>query len=291
MFPGTSVVGITNGVHSTRWTSPPFAALYDRYLPGWRERGEQLRQAVIIPLEEIAAAHQESKERLLSVIKERYGMPFGGTGILFGFARRSTEYKRPLLLFRDMERLQRMAERFGPITALFAGKAHPRDGYGKQIIKDLHSFMQKSSDLVRVAFLPNYDVELASFICAGVDVWLNTPRPPLEASGTSGMKCALNGVPSLSTVDGWWLEGGVQGVTGWVVRSSLNEGGTSIADQDSADADELYRQLEEQVLPCYHDHPGAFREIRRNAIALNGSFFNTHRMVDQYRWMAYERLK
>jgi starch phosphorylase len=289
MFPDAEVLGITNGVHAVRWTSPPFAKLFDSFLPGWRERSEQLRQAMLIPVEDIQQAHRETRESLLKMIETKYGMPFGGAGIVIGFARRATEYKRPLLIFNDLGRLKNLAERFGPINLLFAGKAHPRDDWGKQLIRAIHELGSKGGDLVRVAFLPNYDVGLAAHLVAGVDLWLNTPRAPLEASGTSGMKCALNGVPSLSVADGWWLEGGVQGVTGWTVRSGLNEGGVPPMEQDHADAQELYAQLEHHVLPTFFNNPGAYGDVMRNAIALNGSFFNTHRMVDQYRVMAYER--
>ena len=289
MFPDAEVYGITNGVHGVRWTAPPFARLFDSYLPGWRQRNEQLRQALLIPVEDIQEAHKECRDAFLHAIELKVGMPFGGSGIVIGFARRATEYKRPLLIFNDLGRLQRMAEQFGPINLVFAGKAHPRDEWGKQLIRAVHELGSRSGDLVRVAFLPNYDTQLAAQMVAGVDVWLNTPRAPLEASGTSGMKCALNGVPSLSIADGWWLEGGVQGVTGWVIKSGLNEGGVAPMEQDHADADALYTQLEQHVLPTFFHNHMAFGEVMRNAIALNGSFFNTHRMVDQYRVMAYER--
>lgn len=289
MFPEAEVYGITNGVHAVRWTSPPFARLFDTYVPGWRLRSEQLRQATLIPVEDIQEAHKEARQIFLKEIEHRLGLPFGGSGILIGFARRATEYKRPLLILQDIERLARMAERFGPINLVFAGKAHPRDDWGKQLIRAIHELGGKGGDLIRVAFLPNYETHLASQMVAGVDLWLNTPRAPLEASGTSGMKCALNGVPSLSVADGWWLEGGIQGVTGWVVKSPFNEGGVAPIEQDKADAEALYQQLEEHVLPTFFNHPMAFGEVMRNAIAVNGSFFNTHRMVDQYRVMAYER--
>ncbi len=289
MFPEAEVYGITNGVHAVRWTSPPFARLFDKFIPGWRQRSEQLRQASLIPVEDIQQAHRECRESFLQAIEARVGMPFGGAGIVIGFARRATEYKRPLLIFNDLGRLQRMAEQFGPINLVFAGKAHPRDDWGKQLIRAVHEFGSRSGDLVRVVFLPNYDTQLAAQMVAGVDVWLNTPRAPLEASGTSGMKCALNGVPSLSIADGWWLEGGIQGVTGWVIKSGFNEGGVAPMEQDHADAEALYAQLEQHVFPTFFHNHMAFGEIMRNAIAVNGSFFNTHRMVDQYRVMAYER--
>jgi starch phosphorylase len=289
MFPDAEVYGITNGVHAVRWTSPSFARLFDEHVPGWRQRSEQLRQATLIPVEDIQQAHAECRDTFLRAIESRVGMPFGGSGIVIGFARRATEYKRPLLIFNDLGRLQRMAEHFGPINLVFAGKAHPRDEWGKQLIRAVHELGSRSGDLVRVAFLPNYDTQLAAQMVAGVDVWLNTPRAPLEASGTSGMKCALNGVPSLSIADGWWLEGGFQGVTGWVIKSGCNEGGVAPMEQDHADAEALYTQLEQHVLPTFFHNHVAFGEIMRNAIAVNGSFFNTHRMVDQYRVMAYER--
>lgn len=289
MFPEAEVVAITNGVHAVRWTAPPFAKLFDRYVPGWRQRSEQLRQVTIVPTEDIQEAHREARANLLQKIQEKYGVSFGGPGILIGFARRSTEYKRPMLLFRDLPRLQALAARFGPINILFAGKAHPRDDWGKHLIKQIHDIAPKVGDLIRVAYLPNYDIDLAASLVSGVDLWLNTPRAPLEASGTSGMKCALNGIPSLSIADGWWIEGGVQGVTGWVVRSPLNDGGVAAIDQDDADANALYEQLEHHVLPCFYEPSARWAEVMRNAIALNGSFFNTHRMVDQYRMIAYER--
>lgn len=289
MFPDAEVIAITNGVHAVRWASAPFSRLFDRYVPGWRQRSEQLRQALLIPTEDIEQAHKEARESLLHLIQSRYGMPFGGSGILIGFARRSTEYKRPMLVFRDLARLQALAERFGPINLLFAGKAHPHDDWGKHLLKQVHEISPKTGDLIRVTVLPNYDVELAASLVSGVDLWLNTPRAPLEASGTSGMKCAINGVPSLSIADGWWLEGGIQGVTGWVVRSPLNEGGTGAIEQDDADANALYEQLERHVLPCFFGQQGQWAEVMRNAIAVNGSFFNTHRMIDQYRMIAYER--
>jgi starch phosphorylase len=289
MFPDAEVYGITNGVHAVRWTAPPFARLFDTFVPGWRQRSEQLRQALLIPIEDIQHEHRECRDTFLRAIESKVGMPFGGSGIVIGFARRATEYKRPLLIFNDLGRLQRLAEQFGPINLVFAGKAHPRDEWGKQLIRAVHEFGSRSGDLVRVAFLPNYDTQLAAQMVAGVDVWLNTPRAPLEASGTSGMKCALNGVPSLSIADGWWLEGGIQGVTGWVIRSGFNEGGVAPMEQDHADAEALYAQLEHYVLPTFFHNHMAFGEIMRNAISMNGSFFNTHRMVDQYRVMAYER--
>lgn len=289
MFPEADVIAITNGVHPVRWTSEPFARLFDRHIPGWRVRGEQLRHAAIISTDEIQGAHIEARKILLDTIARRFGVPFGGAGILIGFARRATEYKRPLLIFRDPARLQRLAEIFGPINLLFAGKAHPLDEQGKRLIREIHDLGALLGDLVRVAFLPNYDVELASIMCAGVDLWLNTPRAPLEASGTSGMKCALNGVPSLSIADGWWLEGGLDGINGWVVKSALNEGGSVPGDQDTVDAEALYRALEERVLPMFFRARGEYARVMQQAIVTNGSFFNTHRMVDQYRSMAYER--
>lgn len=290
MFPEADVIGITNGVHPVRWTSDPFARLFDRHIPGWRTRGEQLRHAAIISTDEIQSAHAEARNALLDTIRRRFGVPFGGAGILIGFARRATEYKRPMLIFRDPARLQRIAEAFGPINLLFAGKAHPHDEPGKGLIHAINQVGASFGDLVRVAFLPNYDVELASIMCAGVDLWLNTPRAPLEASGTSGMKCALNGVPSLSIADGWWLEGGLDGVNGWTVKSALNEGGSNLRDQDNADAEALYRALEERVLPMFFGAPVEYARVMQHAIVTNASFFNTHRMVDQYRSMAYERL-
>jgi starch phosphorylase len=287
MFPGYPIRAITNGVHAATWTAPPFQALYDRHVPDWRRDPNCLRGLIALDPEEIGAAHAETKQDLLNAVRNATGRTWDPSRLTLGFARRATAYKRPTLIFRDLERLRRLAARRGPIQLAFAGKAHPDDGEGQELIR---SITQKAGGLeedLEVAFLPGYDIELGRLMVAGVDVWLNTPIPPLEASGTSGMKAALNGVPSLSVLDGWWIEGCVEGVTGWAIGEDSAVDQLPPDQRDDVHADDLYSKLENAVLPCFYERPQRMREIRRCAIALNGSFFNTHRMVLQYLFEAY----
>jgi glycogen phosphorylase len=284
MFPGYPIQSITNGVHSATWTAPPFQRLFDRTICDWRRDPHALRYASNLALDEIASAHDECKRRLVAEINERTNAGFDKDVLTVGSARRATAYKRPLLLFRDPERLRSIARRHGGLQLVFAGKAHPADLEGKALIAALHRVAKQLRPEVRIAFLPNYDLEIAKLLTAGVDVWLNTPRPPMEASGTSGMKAAHNGVPSLSMLDGWWIEGCVEGVTGWGIGSPDGNGAGRSDDEDAAD---LYRVLDEQVAPLYRRDSGAWAKLMRSTIAVNASFFNTHRMLDEYIRLAY----
>ena len=277
---------ITNGVHVPTWTAPAFAALFDRYLTGWREDSASLRGVLAIPASEVWNAHQTAKLRLIDEINARQNLQFDSETITIGFARRATAYKRANLLISDPERLKSIAAQTGPIQIVFAGKSHPRDEGGKQIIQQIIRSQNKLTPEVRLVYLANYDWELARLIVAGVDVWLNSPQPPLEASGTSGMKAALNGVPSLSILDGWWIEGCVEGVTGWAFGAST-PADSSDSDRFTNDASALYEALERTVLPLYYRKPDEWRRIMSHAIALNGSYFNTQRMVQQYVLKAY----
>jgi starch phosphorylase len=204
-----------------------------------------------------------------------------------GFARRATPYKRGDLIFTDIERLKRIASNVGPFQMVFAGKAHPKDEGGKELIRRIiHAKGQLKSN-IKIAYLENYDMELGKIIISGVDLWLNTPQPPMEASGTSGMKAALNGVPSLSVLDGWWIEGHIEGVTGWSIGEHRPKQGDS--GNASKDAQSIYDKLEQIILPMFHNNRDGFIEVMRNAIAINGSFFNTHRMMQEYVLKAYFR--
>lgn len=281
MFPGVEVTSVTNGVHVGTWAGPSFAALYDRHLPGWRSCNERLRYASSIPLEEIEKAHREEKERLLNQVVDRSGRVLDSSALTIGVARRSTPYKRTTLLLSDPDRLLSMAKERGPIQVLYAGKAHPADTGGKALIEEIVAESERLSGGVEVVFLEDYDLRLASLLVAGCDIWLNTPEKPNEASGTSGMKAAVNGVPSLSVLDGWWAEGCIDGVTGWAV-------GTPEEGDDASDAAHLYAVLEEEVLPAYYEDPDGIAELRRAAISLNGSFFTTERMAREYARFAYE---
>jgi starch phosphorylase len=282
MFPNHGIDAITNGVHATTWTAAPMAALYDRYLPGWRSDNCYLRYAVGISRGEIRQAHEQAKQELLRQVRWLTGSQLDEQVFTIGFARRATGYKRGDLLFANLERLKQVARQAGSIQLIYAGKAHPRDEGGKEIIRRIFEAAAALAKDMRVVYLENYDMTLGKLLCSGVDIWLNTPLRPQEASGTSGMKAALNGVPSLSILDGWWVEGHVEGVTGW----SIGDAGVSENDS-SAEAASLYEKLERLILPLYYKEPDKFAEVRRSAIALNGSFFNTQRMISQYVRHAY----
>jgi glycogen phosphorylase len=283
MFPGYPIGSISNGVHSASWTAPAFQRLYDRYIPNWRSDFLALRYAESIDCARIVAAHEESKREL---IDEANRLTNGGLDhheFTIGFARRAAGYKRPTLILRDRERLGQIASKFGTLQLIFAGKAHPQDQEGKALIREIVGAAPRMPAGIKLVYLRNYDVRAARLMVAGVDLWLNTPKPPMEASGTSGMKAAHNGVPSLSIFDGWWLEGCVEGVTGW----GIGPRGRDTHQSDDDDARDLYATLEERILPMYRHERERWSEIMRSAIALNASFFNTHRMLQEYYIQAY----
>jgi starch phosphorylase len=281
MFPNFPIDAITNGVHAMTWTSAPFQRLFDRRIPEWRTDNLYLRYAVSIPLPEIRAAHAEAKASMIAAVSKRTGATLDPKVFTIGFARRATPYKRADLVFSDPARLASIASNVGPLQIVFGGKAHPNDNGGKDLIRRIHQAANALAKQVTVVYVENHEMEIAAQIVAGVDLWLNNPMKPLEASGTSGMKAALNGVPSLSVLDGWWIEGHVEGVTGWSIGGLEPEG------DQSKDANEIYLKLERVILPLYYGLPFAYAEVMRSAIALNGSFFNTQRMVEQYVRNAY----
>ncbi len=283
LYPGYPIHSITNGVHAVTWTAPSFQNLYDRYLPEWRFDQLSLRYAISIPGAEIWAAHREAKMALVDLVNRETNAGFDRDHLTIGFARRATAYKRGTLIFHDLDRLQRMAKQVGPIQFVFAGKAHPQDQAGKELIRRIHDVRGQ----VPVAYLSNYDMGMARLLCAGVDVWLNTPLPPMEASGTSGMKAAMNGVPSLSVLDGWWVEGHIEGVTGWAIGSGNESRASQKSDLDLVHAASLYESLERRVLPLFYRDREGYIEVMKHAIAINGAFFNTQRMVGQYLRNAY----
>ncbi len=279
MFPDYLVDAITNGVHAGTWTSAPFLKVFDRHLPRWRRDNVTLRYAIDIPETEIIEAHWASKQLLLEAVKERTGKTLAPEVFTIGFARRAATYKRMDLLFTDPGRLVAIAKKYGGLQVLYAGKAHPADEPGKAKIKRVIEFAHELSDgLLKIVYLENYEWKLGGLLTAGVDLWLNTPKRPYEASGTSGMKAALNGVPSLSILDGWWIEGWIEGVTGWAIEDREDE---------AEEAGSLYSQLDNVILQLFHHEPEQWRRVMRSAIALNGSFFNTQRMVEQYALNAY----
>ena len=281
MFGSDSLDAITNGVHLATWAAPAFRELFDRYIAGWRADNASLRFAVHIPPEEIRAAHLRCKGELLDRVKARTGVELDRDTLTIGYARRATAYKRPTLLVHDPARLRRIAERVGKLQVVYAGKAHPNDQSGKELIRELFGSVAALRDAVPMVYLPGYDMELGRLMTAGCDLWLNTPEPPMEASGTSGMKAAVNGVPSLSVLDGWWIEGCIEDVTGWSI-------GTSGGDHDrQRDAEALYAKLEQAVVPMYYREPDRYLRVMQGAIVLNASFFNTERMMQQYVTRAY----
>jgi starch phosphorylase len=277
---------ITNGVHVPTWVAPPFARLFDRYIPDWQNDNFSLRYAAAIPDESIWSAHLEVKNDLIGYVNEKTGAGMNTTALTFGFARRATPYKRADLILQDVKRLKAIAAEVGPIQLICAGKAHPRDEMGKDIIRRIVGAAGEFGDRVRLVYLENYDMRIAARMTAGVDVWLNTPEPPLEASGTSGMKSALNGVPTLSILDGWWIEGCLEGVTGWAI-GTLDGKPVPYRPDGGKDAALLYDKLETVVAPLFYKDRDRFISVMRNAIALNGSFFNTQRMLKQYVVRAY----
>jgi len=286
MFPGYAIDSITNGVHSETWTCESFAGLYDRYIPGWRADPFSLRHAISIPTHEIWAAHVQAKARLLEEIRKRTSLPFRNDVLTIGFARRATQYKRADLILSATRELADTAKSVGHLQILFAGKAHPKDEPGKEMIRRVFQIAKELKQQVLIAYLDNYDLELPKLLTSGVDLWLNTPLRPLEASGTSGMKAAHNGVPSFSVLDGWWIEGHIEGITGWSIgpgsaASTLQEGGRE------QDARELYDKLRGVIAPLFYQSPERWVEIMRSTITFNASFFNTHRMVQQYAANAY----
>ncbi len=282
MFPGYRVHAITNGVHPFTWTAESFRQLYNHYIPSWCHEPQLLMRAdCCIPDAAIWESHVQAKQHLIEKVQTLTGVLLDPKLPIIGFARRMTAYKRPDLLFSDIERLKTIA-RQQPFQIVLAGKAHPHDENGKQLIEQLYAHARDLVGAISVVYLPDYDIELAQSLTAGADVWLNTPLPPLEASGTSGMKAALNGVPSLSVLDGWWIEGCIEGVTGWAIGD--------VAGKADSDGRELYDKLEQVVLPLYYSNDRShWIKVMKGAISKNASYFNSHRMMRRYATEAYIR--
>ncbi len=287
MFPDHPIRAITNGVHLATWAAPSFRELFDRRIPHWRNDAYSLRHAVGIPAEELEAAHASAKRRLIQTVAERTGRALDPEALTLGFGRRVTAYKRATLVLRDPSALRRIAERAGPLQLVYGGKAHPHDQQGRRLIREIYEVAREARGALQIVFVPGYDMDVCGTLVAGCDVWLNTPVPPLEASGTSGMKAALNGVPSLSMLDGWWVEGCVEGVTGWAIGGDREGEKLPAERRDALHARALYAALEETVAPCFYRNRERFVAIMRQAIALNASHFNTQRMVQEYFFEAW----
>lgn len=282
MFPGYEIHAITNGVHSFTWTCESFKRLYDKYLPGWANEPELFVRVGRIPDEELWEAHMEAKRHLIEFVRQQTGIEMSPDIFTIGFARRATAYKRADLLFTDIERLERIGK--GRIQIIYAGKAHPKDEAGKFLIEKIFVIKEKLKESIKIAYIPNYNIEVALKLVSGVDIWLNTPLRPLEASGTSGMKATHNGVPNFSVLDGWWIEGHIEGFTGWSIGPSPDEPADTVKE-----ADDLYNKLEKIILPTFYNDRHTWIRIMQNAIGKNAYYFNSHRMMRRYVTEAYIR--
>ncbi|MBI3940672.1 MAG: alpha-glucan family phosphorylase [Acidobacteria bacterium] len=286
LFPGYEFNAITNGVHSFTWTCPSFRRLYDRYLPGWANEPELFVRVDNIPPGEIWDAHAQARLALFDEIYQRTGTRLDPEAMTLGFARRATAYKRAELIFSDLRRLTSIAKK-RKLQLVYAGKAHPRDETGKRLIENIFSYSGQLRDALNVTYLQDYDMALASKLVSGVDLWLNTPLRPHEASGTSGMKAAHNGVPNFSVLDGWWIEGHIEGVTGWSIGATPDPSPAPQQFSNQADAEDLYHKLEHVILPLFYDRRMEWIQVMRGAIGKNAYYFNTHRMMRRYATEAY----
>ncbi len=286
MFPGYNIRSITNGVHTRTWTHPSLAELYTKYLPNWSNEPEIFVRVDNIPNDQLWQAHQNAKRQLLAEVQFRTGQEWSEDVLTIGFARRATPYKRASLLLSDVPRLKSLGKK--KLQIIYAGKAHPADEGGKKLILEINQAVQILGDDIKLIYLENYEMELALKLISGVDVWLNTPQRPREASGTSGMKAAHNGVPNFSVLDGWWIEGHIEGVTGWSIGPPAVE--TQLGEtHDDEDANDLYEKLEKVLLPLYQNNRAGWIEVMKGAIGKNACYFNTHRMMRSYVTEAYIR--
>jgi len=290
MFPDYQIDFITNGIHTYTWVQEPFKKLFDKYSPLWDKDPRYLRQVEMIPCQEVWNAHLDCKNLLFKRVSEITSRKMDPDILTIGFARRAATYKRATLLFKDLDRLLTIAENCNGIQLIFSGKAHPKDEGGKKYIREIYLLakqLEQKSQKLKLVYLPDYEMRLGALITAGVDVWLNTPIRPHEASGTSGMKAALNGNPNLSIIDGWWVEGCVEGVTGWGIGDPEVSARLDGNERDEHDSNNLYEKLEKFVIPTFYEKREEWIEIQRHSIAINASFFNTYRQMEQYVVKAY----
>ncbi|HKZ93625.1 MAG TPA: alpha-glucan family phosphorylase [Candidatus Bathyarchaeia archaeon] len=285
MFPGYEIHAITNGIHSYAWTFGSFRKLYDKYLPGWANEPELFVRVDGIPDEEIGQAHREAKKVLIDYVNKVTNIGMDYDTLTLGFARRATEYKRANLLFSDLEKLKKV-NRKGKIQVIFAGKAHPRDESGKRLIEQIFGYIERLKDEIKIVYLKNYDMDIAAKLVSGVDVWLNTPLPPQEASGTSGMKAAHNGVINFSVLDGWWIEGWIEGVTGWAIGPHSEEH-LPIEERHIREMDDLYNKLEYIVIPMFYQRRDEWIRMMKNSVGKIAYYFNSLRMMRRYVTEAY----
>lgn len=272
MFGTTHIAPITNGVHHITWTSPQMSGLFDHHLPGWKEDPSQLGYAGRLPDAALRDARQVNRRILRELVHASTGVELDEHRLTIGFARRFATYKRANLVFSDLERLRSIGA--GRVQFVFSGKAHPKDEGGKQLIRDIFASAGEVAEDIPVAFIENYDMATGLAMTSGVDIWLNNPIRPLEASGTSGMKAAMNGVPNCSILDGWWPEGCEHGVNGWAIGHSEDER------DDARDAENIYNVLEHEVLPLWDEGPERWAKLMRASIATSARFTGTRMIAD-----------
>ena len=277
-FPWKDIGFITNGVHHSYWMGTPLKIIFDEYLTGWRLEPDRLLEIDSVPDEVLYEGHLERKRKLISYANSQTGKALDMDTLTIGFARRSATYKRAQLLFSDLERLQELGQK--KIQVIFSGKAHPNDKEGKDLIYEIVSKSKSLFGSIKVIYLENYDMWLGRLITSGVDAWLNTPLRPNEASGTSGMKATLNGVPNLSVLDGWWAEGCEDNVNGWAIGDPNHP-------DDKKDSEHLYRLLEDQIIPLFYDDRKKWVTIMKNAIK-TGVRFTALRMINEYKNKYYK---
>jgi glycogen phosphorylase len=282
MFPSSTIDYVTNGIHTYTWVSNSLAEVFDKNLIDWRLDSSILRNALQLTDFDIRTAHQKNKQILCDKILEISGKQYSTSKFTIGFARRVDSYKRQNFIFKDLDRLEKIAQKFGGIQFVFAGKAYPDTAGEDSTLAQIVKLSQQADLNINIVYIPNYDMVTSEFMVSGVDIWLNNPLRPLEASGTSGMKAALNGVPNFSVVDGWWVEGWQENETGWSIGDEYNHIGN-----EAYELNELYGKLEHIILPTYYYDTKKWLEIMKQAIALNGSHFNTQRMVLEYLSKAY----
>ncbi len=282
MFPGYRIRAVTNGVHLPTWAHPAFRDLFNKHFPSWGHEPEMLVQADQLSDDAIWGAHMTAKRELVDFVSAKTGVHMDPEKPIIGYARRMTSYKRPELLFTSLDALRRINGRH-PFQIVLSGKAHPRDEPGKRHIQTIHRHIAELKGEIPVAFIPDYDLTVAKSLVPGIDVWLNTPVPPMEASGTSGMKAALNGGLNLSVLDGWWVEACIEGITGWSIGHDSHQGAAE------ASAGDLYDKLENLVLPLYYDDRKRWIAMMKAAISKITPYFNTQRMMRRYAAEAYVR--
>jgi starch phosphorylase len=285
LFPGHHVRAVTNGVHSYTWTCPHFRELFDKHIRGWANEPELLVRADEISNEDVLYSHIAAKKDMIGFIKEQTGVEMNADVLTLGLARRATAYKRSTLIFSDLDRLRRTT-RFGKLQMVFAGKAHPRDLMGKTMIKQIYDHMLQLKDEIKIVYLENYDMDMSAKLTSGVDVWLNTPMPPFEASGTSGMKAAHNGVLNFSVLDGWWIEGCIEGVTGWSIGPAP-DAPVSEDERRRLELEDLYDKLKYLIIPTFYEKTDNWILMMKSSIGKVAYYFNSHRMMRRYITEAY----